>query len=413
MRQAPERRPEPGERRMLSPRLVLGLGVVEVVLIALGLMAFRYTRPVPAFTATADFAGPLSAQAPPGELPWPGDGQAALAVDGLGIVATHGGDTPQPIASTTKIMTALLILEHHPLQPGEKGPTVTLTQEDVDRYNEAVAEDQSVVGVAQGEVISEYELLQGLLLPSGNNFAEILAKWDAGSIPAFVDQMNARAKELGMTATHYDDSSGFSAKTVSRPSDLLLLAQAAMAQPVFADIVSQRKATLPVAGEVDSTNEILGEAGIDGIKTGETDEAGACLVFSAIVRGANGDHRVYGVVLGQRTRGQVFDASKALAAAAAPWITATRVVSKGQPAGSFRAPWGGATQAVAARDIDVSAWGGEAIRADVKLDALAGSIAAGAKVGELTVTAGGRSSTSDLVAATSVSGPGVSWRLWR
>src|SRR5439155_16088215 len=127
--------------------------------------------------------------------------------------------SPQPVASTAKVMTALLILEHHPLAVGDQGPALTLAQEDVRRYQQAVAQDESAVAVRAGESISELQLLEGLLVPSANNFAEILARWDTGTLPAFVASMNARADALGMKSTHFDDASGFSDRTTSTAAD--------------------------------------------------------------------------------------------------------------------------------------------------------------------------------------------------
>jgi len=151
-------------------------------------------------------------------LPWPSQGSAAVWMEGFDVVGAHSDEAPRPIASTAKIMTALLILENHPLTPGQPGPEVTITPQDVADYQKAVSDGQSVVPVRAGEKLTELELLQGLLIASGNNVADILAKWDAGSKESFVAKMNVRAAALGMTKTHYDDACGLSPKTVSAAS---------------------------------------------------------------------------------------------------------------------------------------------------------------------------------------------------
>src|SRR5207244_2706367 len=117
--------------------------------------------------------------------------------------------------------------------------------------------------------------------PSASNFAELLATWDLGAVPAFVGRMNVKAAGLGMSATHYADVSGFSPLSVSIPSDLIKLGQTAMLQPVFAQIVAQSQATLPVAGVVHNLDTLLGQGGVVGIKTGHTDQAGGCFVVAA------------------------------------------------------------------------------------------------------------------------------------
>ena len=104
-----------------------------------------------------------------------------------------------PVASLTKMMTAYLVLTDHPLSATEQGPSFTMTAADVADWDNAVDTDQSNVEVALGEVLTERQLLEGLLVHSANNFADILAEWDAGSMAAFVTKMNATALTLGMT----------------------------------------------------------------------------------------------------------------------------------------------------------------------------------------------------------------------
>jgi D-alanyl-D-alanine carboxypeptidase (penicillin-binding protein 5/6) len=123
-------------------------------------------------------------------------GSAALSVAGLGTIGTYGPQTALPLASTAKIMTGLVLLGDHPLRLTEQGPMVPVTAADVATYLSEKSQGQSVFPVAAGEQLSEYQALQALLIPSGNNIAELLAAWDAGASGAFVDKMNARALAL-------------------------------------------------------------------------------------------------------------------------------------------------------------------------------------------------------------------------
>jgi len=232
--------------------------------------AFQYFRPLPVTAATSvvpaqERLGTAAA------LPWPVQGEAALFVDGVGEVGSSGSKTPVPMASTAKLMTALLVLEDHPLVLNQPGPTITVSRADVNTYVAERNQNESVLPVVVGEQLSEYQLLQGLLLPSASNFANLLATWDLGGVPAFVARMNARASTLGMSATHYADVSGFSPSSVSIPSDLITLARTAMGAPVLAQIVAQAQATLPVAGVIHNLDTLLGQGGVIGIKTGHTD----------------------------------------------------------------------------------------------------------------------------------------------
>ena len=242
-----------------------------------------------------------------GALPstvWPAQGQAAVQV---GQSQVHAGPNQHaaPIASVAKVMTAYLVLSDHPLRPGEDGPTITLTDADVADTDHRRGRQESVVSIAAGEQLTERQALQALLLPSANNIAAVLARWDAGSEDQFVARMNAAAQSLGMTHTRYTDPSGYDDATVSTAADQVLLVDRAMRLPVFASIVATPSVALPVAGTVHNTNALLGHNGFVGVKTGSTDAAGGCFAFRAI-RWIDGTRTtITGVVLGQLSHNQI------------------------------------------------------------------------------------------------------------
>ncbi|MEY9910030.1 D-alanyl-D-alanine carboxypeptidase [Catenulispora sp. MAP12-49] len=232
-------------------------------------------------------------------IPFPPNGQAALAVDGHRAASGPVG-TPQPIASVTKIMTAYQVLLDHPLRPGDQGPTITVSASEAAAYRAARRGGESVIPVAAGERITEHKALEAMLLPSANDIARLLARWDAGSVGGFAARMNATAAGLGMSRTHYADPAGVDTGTVSTAPDQLLLDQAAMANPVLAGVVGERSATVPAAGTVHTSNPLVGTGGFIGTKTGWTTPAGQCLMFTARETDRRGDvHMVYGVLLGQ------------------------------------------------------------------------------------------------------------------
>lgn len=234
-------------------------------------------------------------------IPWPHSGQAVLMVDGRVLGTSGPVSRPQPIASVAKIMDAYQVLLDHPMGANDSGPTFTVLGYEAAAYRAERFSGQSLVPVSGGERISERQALEAMLLPSANDVARILARWDAGSIPAFLRRENATAARLGMSHTRYTDPAGVDSRTVSTAPDVLRLTQAAMALPAFARIVGESRATIPVAGTVHTINPILGRGGVTGVKPGWTSAAGSCLVFSAHVRGKSGsDRSVYGVVLGQR-----------------------------------------------------------------------------------------------------------------
>jgi D-alanyl-D-alanine carboxypeptidase (penicillin-binding protein 5/6) len=229
---------------------------------------------------------------------WPAYGQAAVQI-GQSPIQAGPGQHAAPIASVAKVMTAYLVLRDHPLGVGEDGPAIRLTAADVADTDRRSRQGESVVPVVVGQQLSEWQALQALLLPSANNIAAVLARWDAGSLARFVAHMNTTARSLGMARTRYTDPSGYDDATVSTAADQLRIVELAMRLPVFARIVATTSATLPVAGTVHNTNRLLGRNGFVGVKTGSDKAAGGCFAFRAI-RLLNGKRTtITGVVLGQ------------------------------------------------------------------------------------------------------------------
>ncbi len=236
---------------------------------------------------------------------WPAQGQAAFVQTGRSQVQAGPNQHAAPIASVAKVMTAYLVLRDHPLRPGEDGPTITLTDADVADTDRRLRQRESVVSIAAGEQLTERQALQALLLPSANNIAAVLARWDAGSADRFVARMNATARSLGMTHTRYTDPSGYDDATVSTAADQVRIVDRAMRLPMFASIVATPSATLPVAGTVHNTNTLLGHNGFVGVKTGSDDAAGGCFAYRAI-RWIDGKRTtITGVVLGQPGHDQI------------------------------------------------------------------------------------------------------------
>jgi D-alanyl-D-alanine carboxypeptidase (penicillin-binding protein 5/6) len=281
-----------------------------------------------------------SGTAPPDEVPaehraargvavsaavWPDHGQAAVRI-GRSTIQAGPNQHPAPIASVAKVMTAYLVLRDHPLSAGEDGPTITLSDADVADTDRRRRQQESIVPIVAGEQLTERQALQALLLPSANNIAAVLARWDSGSTARFVARMNAASRALGMKRTRYTDPSGYDDGTVSTAADQLRIVGQAMRLPVFASIVGSATATLPVAGTVRNTNTLLGHDGFVGVKTGSDEAAGGCFAFRAIrlVRGKR--TTITGVVLGQPGH-DLIDAGLAAAEAMVDGIAGDRVGS--------------------------------------------------------------------------------------
>ncbi|MFI9646740.1 serine hydrolase [Streptomyces sp. NPDC052040] len=298
------------------------------------------------------------------ELPWPGQGQSAIEVEGVGPLGVQGKQTPQPIASVTKIMTAYVTLQEHPLKGNDGGPKITVDQQAED---ESKNEDESTAHVKKGQQFTERQVLQMLMIPSGNNAARLLARWDSDN-KTFVGKMNAAAKQLGMTNTTYTDPSGLEKSTVSTAVDQLKLAKKVMQNPVFRSIVGMAKADVPgLTGTIYNNNDLLvKQVGVIGLKTGSSTPAGGNLVWAAtkVVNGKT--QTIYGAVLNQNAHtGKVWDSlqlaitnSQKLIDKVQQSLTTATVVKKGQVVGYVDDRLGGHTPVVATRDMTAIGWPG-------------------------------------------------------
>jgi D-alanyl-D-alanine carboxypeptidase (penicillin-binding protein 5/6) len=365
-----------------------------IILAAAGFVVVRLRAPEPRATATSVLTPSVDVASLPVTLPWPTTGQSAMSVPSIGVTQASGPETPVPIASLTKMMTGYLILRDHPLAPVQDGPSITLTQTDVTDYDIDTMQDQANALVSVGEVLTERQLLSGLLIHSANNFADTLARWDAGSIAAFVVKMNAMAAQLGMRQTQYADASGFSSGSQSTASDSLKVAAADMANPTFASIVGMTAVTLPVAGTISTYTPLIGIQGVVGVKSGFTAAAGGCDVL-ALLRSVHGVPVVIlSAVTGQQGAGQANVLALAglqaynVANAVGTKIGTTSVV----PAGTLvaRVTAAGHTVAATARSsASVLSWPG--VHVNRVFSAMA-SVRAGAprgtRIGTLAVTVG-------------------------
>jgi D-alanyl-D-alanine carboxypeptidase (penicillin-binding protein 5/6) len=266
-----------------------------------------------------------------------------------------------------------------------------MTQADVSDFDNDTVEDQANAQVTLGEVLTERQLLEGLLVHSANNFADTLARWDAGGIPAFVAKMNSTAMQLGMDHTHYADPSGFDQASQSTAGDLLKVAAPDMDNPTFAAIVRQTSVTLPTAGTISTYTPLLGFQGVIGVKSGFTTAAGGCDVV-AVVRDAHGvPVLVLGAVTGQTGPNVLAKAgfiALNLANHAATAIGTTQVVRAGQVVARARAA-GHTVPAAAASTVDVLSWPGVSARqAFVAGRSVRAGTKGGTPIGSVLVTLG-------------------------
>ena len=392
------------------------LRVVAVfVLLVAGAAIFSYTRPIPAVGLVAALPETVVLPGSAPQLPWPGQGSGAVAVSGLGFIASSGNEQAIPAASVTKVMTALVVIEDNALPAGSEGPTLTMSEVDVQSYLTDVADKESVVPVVIGEQLTEMQLLEGLLIPSANNYSQTLARWDAGSVSAFVGKMNARAAALHMAHTIFADTSGASPQTVSTPSDLLILGIEAMKLPLFATIVAMEQAVLPVAGTVYNVDHVLGQSGIIGIKTGSGLSSGANFLFAAALTVDGHPVTLYGCVMGLPTLDAAFASARSLIAVMEPALHVQRVIARNETVASITAPWGAQTDVLSSVDVDVVEWPGMILRQSLDAGPIVVDqpISPGTREGTEHLVMGDYSLDVPLVTAYPLYPPGRLWRLTR
>jgi serine-type D-Ala-D-Ala carboxypeptidase (penicillin-binding protein 5/6) len=221
---------------------------------------------------------------------------AELVKAGTGqVMWTRNMNTERPIASITKVMTALVVIE-----AGQLNRKIRVTRA-AEQYG--LSFDPGEAGLHPGDVLTTRQVLEGLLLPSGSDAAYLLASTYGPGWRAFVRKMNSEARKLGMTRTHYANFDGLpwpsEHSTYSTAHDLILLARAAMKLPAFRQIVTQRSHWIGATSQHHhyywaNTNLLLRSyRGSVGIKTGYTAGAGYCLLFAASRNGTE----LIGVVL--------------------------------------------------------------------------------------------------------------------
>jgi D-alanyl-D-alanine carboxypeptidase (penicillin-binding protein 5/6) len=381
---------------------------IIVIVVLLALLTFNYVRPLPAATATLTVTG-LNASGKP-VIPWPTDGQAAVAAPDYGILGTHGDQKPLATASIAKVILALCVLDKQPLKAGAAGPTYTVNADDVATYNNYVAKNGSVTLVQQGEKLTEYQALQALMLPSANNVADSMARWVFGSQATYAAYATNYLLNHHINQTAVGtDASGFDPSTTSTASDLTQIGLLALKNPVLTAITTQKSVILPVAGLVANYNTVLGVNGINGIKTGNNDQDPGAFLFSAKLKVGDKQVPVTGAVMGAADLPTALQSATRLSAAMQQGFEEVTVAKAGQQLGVMRTAWGASQPIVTAKKVAVVHWQNTAIG---ETHTVRTNLRQGV-VGSLQVSAPGSKGQTDLQLKNALAAPSFWWRLSR
>lgn len=382
-----------------SCRRFIIVGLISVIALYAGAMLLL-PPPSPTLDLTLDSGRLNTGAATP--IEWPARGGAAIGALDYGVLVAHNADHPMPTASIAKAILAVAVLRHKPIQAGQGGPIITFGDDDVAAYEAELARNGSVVPVVSGQSMTQYQALQALLLSSGNNIAVTLANWAFGSEQAYLEYVRIMLDEMRLEKTQVADTSGYSSQTVSTPRELVELGIVAMKNPIFAEIVSQRRATLPSGNELVNTNQVLGISDINGIKTGYTEEAGGCLLFSATRNVAGSNITLVGVVQALPDKSFAFVAAPELVEAGFQNFMQAIAISATQSVGTMSVPWAPSVSIVAQKDVKRTVWKGSELIRDVSAKPVASGVAGHVKVGE---------TTSDLILQSNLPAPSPWWRL--
>lgn len=370
-----------------------------------------WQQPVALAATNTTLASPKPASSP--TLAWPSTGEAAVGAVGYGVLAQHSSDKPLATASTIKLLTALAVLQMKPLNDNSQGPAITLTQADVDSYTKYVAEDGSVVRVTLGEQLTERQALEALLLPSANNIAETLARWAFGSIDTYLTYANDYAKQIGMSNTTVTDPSGFLGTTTSTPRDLTLLGETAIAQPTIAQIVREPNAVIPVQGEIQNVDILLGNDGIIGLKTGNNNQDLGCFVFADAVTIGDTHLTIVGAVMGAPSLGTALWSALPLINSVRAGFHEITVAAAGADVKMVHLPWSDTASLLAKTNLSLVVWGSSSIKVFLHVQMLRAPIRSGSIVGSLKAldTLNDQQVTVPLVLQEPLYKPDLLWRL--
>lgn len=421
-----ESRPEPGpptpevqakrKRRRRTGRII-AIVAAAVVLALVGTYAsLTLTARVGAAAATTH--RPDVSLPPAAKIALPTSGEAAVSVAGAndylgssasGTLATSGGNGALPMASISKLVTAMVVLDARPLGGSGNGSTITWTKADAALYDKYYLLNATIAAMKSGSSMSEHDAIETMLVVSACNYAEAVADWAFGSNAAFVYQTNKWLKAHGLDHTTLVEPTGIDPRNTSTPSDLVAIGKLAMANPALASIVAKTSLDVPSLVGMPNTNDLLGTDGVDGIKTGTLE--GSDLLFSSVVSvGTPTPLTITGVVLAGASRASVDSEVQSLITSITSGFHEVQLGTQGEDVGTYSTPWGSKAKMILAKDASTLTWSDTPITSTMSTTTLKTG-ANGEKVGSVTWTAGKNVVTVPVVLQGKIEGPSAWWRL--
>lgn len=393
----------------------VGKGIASIIVLVLFLgvcyAALSLLAPAPAVAGTPyeDLTG-AGDQGEPMSAPSSTSAAGVAVVDLDSAVDAAGEDAPLPMASLTKLITAMVVLEEYPLEPGESGPAITMTAADIGYYWQVAAVSGAVTDLREGEELTQRTLLERALVVSSGNAALSLARWAFGGEEEFVVAAEAWLESQGLGDIGIVDATGLSADSRATAADMARLGRIAYEQPVMREVMAVE--TVSVLGTtMQNTNPLLGEDGVTGGKTGYLFATGNNLLVFAERNVHGTDIALVSVVVGVSQGSSIASATSSWLSQSFDRFTERVVLPRGTVVGEYLPDWSDRPiTASTTSDLTAIVWPGTDVPVTVLLDPVPGG-SLSATPGNATVSSFDSVMSVDVEIDGFVPPPDALWRL--
>lgn len=387
----------------------------ETGFIATIVVAFTYffalllLVPAPAIEAQASAGYEKTFHAGTANTPWPSE-PSAISIWGSPVIESNAASQLMPMASIAKLVCALVSLEIKPLASTE-GQTYQLGPKDTKYYRDFLAQDGSVAPVSEEVPLTRRQLLELMLLPSSNNHTLSYVDWMFGSNEAYVTAAQAFLKKHDLTEITVVESTGFDLGNVASARTLVKIGALALADPTLSEIMAKKSVVIPGAGEVFSTNPLLSDPGVRGMKTGTTTAEKKNLLLAQDFTIAGRTLTSIIVTLGLPSDEQRVIATRKLAQFVTQFKQPVEVAQQGEVVAESTAWDGRPINLVAARDETVVLTLGESAQRSLELDLLSPGLDANSPTGFIVVDGPTGAKRIPVVIRDSLPIPDPWWRI--
>lgn len=383
-----------------------GIAYLLVIITAIG--AFNYFRPLP--NAQVSLALPALPGASKVNLAWPETGSATVAAIGYDFSVSNAEPKPISTASMAKVITVLCVLEKRPLKLGETGPTLTMTADDVSRLQQQYDQGGSHLAISEGEHLTQYQMLQAIMLPSANNIADSLAIWAFGSLENYQKYAQDYVQKHGMLHTHIGpDASGFDPSTTSTTSDLTTLGKLAADNPVIMQVAGTKNATFETAGEVYNTDTLLGDGILTGLKTGSNEGNSGGFIFTSAAKKDSRNITIVGAIVDAGSSSNAVAEAERLASSVGGNFDVVNYTKAGEQVGRYTTAWGSSGVLSAKLSTSVVRWRANRLWHIEQLTPTTATQSG--QIGTLTIQTNGSKASTPIIITDPAPAPSIVWRI--